>query len=717
VRDVSSGILTAIVSLAYTLSCAALIFSGPLSYGLSVGVAASLIAMATCMLATALLGPFPRAIAGVDGNAAAVLAAMAAAMALSLGQSGTPPGPQLVTVMAAIAIATLCTAMLLAFLGFVRGARWVRIIPYPVMGGFIAAVGWLLVVGSVRVATGMPATAANAAGLTHGTPLAQLIATVALAAALIVAARRIVSAAAISLVLVAAVAIGDTVLGLLPGGLHAAAAAGWFPLANDRAGWSLWYLNLNLHDIAWPAIWQVWPEIVTVAAISTITILINATAFELVSQTDADLDAQLRADGIGNIASLVLGGFVGYFALARSVLNVRLGAKGRLSGYTVAAIGAALVFAGSSIGRYVPVYLLAGLLLYIGYTMLDTWIVKTRRPLPALEWVALLIIVVVIVSFGFFYGIIAGLVACTAIFAFNYSRTTAIASVQSGAQYRSTLVRSPSEFAALVEHGDEIRAIALHGFLFFAVADRLYRRFLDTVIDGKARFAILDFSRVNGIDAAAATSFVKMARAADRADVAIAFAAMSDGVARQWAAAAGPLDDGVKRFTDLDHAMEWGEDQLIERYATVPGDDPTLRGWLETEFGDAGVAARLVAVLQRREIAAGETLCREGEAADSMFFIESGHIGIVVRRDDGSMQRLRSLGEHTMLGEMGLYRQTPRSASAVAEKPSVVFELTREAFANIERADPELAGTIHRTIVRTLSDRLSFQNVLLSRHV
>lgn len=716
-RDVASGILTAIVSLAYTLSCAALIFAGHLSYGLSTGVTASLIAMTTCMLVNALLSPFPRVIAGVDGNAAAVLAAMTAAMAVEFERSGTAPGPALVTVMAAIAVATLCTAVLLAFLGAIRGARWIRLIPYPVMGGFIAAVGWLLVVGSVRVATGMPATLANAGALTHGVPLAQLVATVALAAALIVAAKRIVSAAAVSIILVLAGAIGDVVLNLLPGGLPAAQTAGWFPLAGDRGGWTFWYLNLNVHDILWPSVWHMWPEIVAVVAISTITILINASAFELVSQDDVDLDTQLRADGVGNFAALLLGGYVGYFALARSVLNVRLGAKGRISGATVAVIGAALVFGGSTIGRFVPVYLLAGLLLYVGYTMLDTWVVKTRRTLPAPEWAALVFIVVVCVNFGFFYGIIAGLVCCTAIFAYNYSRTTAVASVRSGAHYRSTLVRSPEEFAALVAHGDEIRAIALHGFLFFAVADRLYRRFLDTVGDGKTNYAILDFSRVVGIDGAAATSFVKMARAAARAEVTMCFAAMGEGVAKHWRAAADRLDDAIEHFTDLDHAMEWCEDAIIARHAAPPLGDPDLRRWLESELGDAGLASRLVAALQRRDVAAGETLCIEGEPADSMFFIESGHIAIVVRREDGSSQRLRSLGERTMLGEMGLYRGAPRSASAIAEKPSIVFELTREAFTNIERADPELAGAIHRSIVRELSDRLSFQNVLLSRHV
>ena len=716
VRDAISGALTSIVSLAYSLSCAALIFSGPLAYGLAFGITASLIAMAVCALATALLSPFRNAIAGVDGNAAAVLSTMAAAMAVQLQHDDVSSGAALVTILAAIAIATICTAVVLGVLGALRAARWVRFVPYPVMGGFIAAVGWLLVVGSVRVATGIPADFAHAAALARPPQVFQVLATFAFAITLIVIVKRTLPAIALTIVLVAGTVIGDVVLALLPGGLQGAAAAGWFPLAGDRNGWMPWYLDTGVHAIAWPVIAQSWPLIATVVMVSVITILINATAFELVSKTDVDLDGQLRADGVGNVASVLLGGMVGYFALARSVVNFRLGATGRASGFTVAIAGAALVFAGSSVGRYVPTYLLAGLLLYVGYTMLDTWIVKTRPTLPRLEWIALLLIVAINVFFGFLYGIVAGLVACTAIFAFNYGRTTAVSFLRTGARYRSTLERSPEELAALVEHGEDIHVILLQGFLFFATADRLFRSFRETVIEGGARYAILDFSRVTGLDGAAATSFVKIARAATRSEVTLVFAAMEESVARQWAPASDHLDDSIPHFADIDHAMEWCENRLIERFAAPHAQPPPLSAWLHREFGDEKLAERLLASMQRKELAEGETLCVEGEAAESMFFIESGHVGISVRRDDGAMHRLRSLGERTMLGEMGLYRRVMRSASAIAEKPSVVFELTRESFSTIESSDPELASAIHRAIVRALSDRLSFQNIRIAHH-
>lgn len=47
------------------------------------------------------------------------------------------------------------------------------------------------------------------------------------------------------------------------------------------------------------------------------------------------------------------------------------------------------------------------------------------------------------------------------------------------------------------------------------------------------------------------------------------------------------------------------------------------------------------------------------------------------------------------LGEMGLYRSSVRSASVIAERPSIVHVLTREIFERVERDDPVLAAAFH----------------------
>ena len=67
-----------------------------------------------------------------------------------------------------------------------------------------------------------------------------------------------------------------------------------------------------------------------------------------------------------------------------------------------------------------------------------------------------------------------------------------------------------------------------------------------------------------------------------------------------------------------------------------------------------------------------------------------------------------------MLGEMGLYRHVARSASVVAEEDTTVFAFDRAALEQLEREAPSLALAFHATIVKMLSDRLSFENSLLS---
>jgi sulfate permease, SulP family len=677
-------------------------------------VTAALAAMSLCALAVALLSPFPRAIAGPDGNVAAVLAAMAAAVAAELSRNGATGDTILVTVLCSLTLATAITGAALFALGELRAARWVRFIPYPVMGGYIAAVGWLLVVGAIRVDTGISVNLGHLWALLQPSALVPILVAVAFAVAILVATARVPHAVGLAVVLIAAVVLADSTFAFLPGGLQGAAARGWFLDYSGQRSWMPWFFDGPAGAISWTAIAQSGAEIVTVVLISTLTILINATAYEIDARTDVDLDRELRADGIANLASAAAGGFAGYFSLTRTLLNTRLGANGRASGIAVAVIGAAILASGARIIEIVPKFVLAGLLLYLGITMLDRWVVKTRPRLPPLEYAALLLIVIVNVWLGFLPGLIVGLVVGTSLFAFNYSRVAVISQTRTGAEFRSGLMRSAEEESVLAEHGREIRVFVLQGFLFFGMADRLYRTIRAHAIDDGARFVILDFARIVGIDSAAASSFVKIARAADRAGVQIVFTSMDERVAHQWIAASEGTDHDIEHFGDLDYAMEWCENHLIERYDGRSAADVTLRAWLAAELGSDALANALASYLQPLELARGETLCREGEAADSMFFVESGRIGIVMAHADGTAARLRSLGARSILGEMGLYRNALRSASAIAERASVVYVLTRESLQTLERADPGLAIAFHGAIVRELSERLAHQNVQIA---
>jgi sulfate permease, SulP family len=56
-----------------------------------------------------------------------------------------------------------------------------------------------------------------------------------------------------------------------------------------------------------------------------------------------------------------------------------------------------------------------------------------------------------------------------------------------------------------------------------------------------------------------------------------------------------------------------------------------------------------------------------------MHFIVEGRIGVMVEMEDGTSIRVRSLGSHTTIGEMGLITRQLRSATIQAELNSVLY--------------------------------------------
>ncbi|HET7448445.1 MAG TPA: cyclic nucleotide-binding domain-containing protein [Methyloceanibacter sp.] len=96
---------------------------------------------------------------------------------------------------------------------------------------------------------------------------------------------------------------------------------------------------------------------------------------------------------------------------------------------------------------------------------------------------------------------------------------------------------------------------------------------------------------------------------------------------------------------------------------------------MEQALRNAAFAEDLTAICERLETRKGEIIASQGDAADSMHFVVEGRVGIIVRLDDGRSVRVRSLGPHTTIGEMGLITRQSRSATVQAEADSVLYGL------------------------------------------
>ena len=159
-RDLFAGLSAAVISIAYGLSFATLIFAPPLNPWLAYGIAATFITSAIGAAFVAVRSSIPFAIAAPDGATSAVTATLAATVAERLIENG-PPDDLLAPVMIVLALAMALTGVLLFGLGLARAGGAIRFIPYPVIGGFLSATGWLMVSGAVHVITDQRLTRAS----------------------------------------------------------------------------------------------------------------------------------------------------------------------------------------------------------------------------------------------------------------------------------------------------------------------------------------------------------------------------------------------------------------------------------------------------------------------------------------------------------------------------------------------------------------------------
>ena len=706
--DVFAGTICSILSIAYCLSYAALIFTGPLEHLLSYGVAVTFLSAAVGGSIVALRSSLPFAVAGPDSNISVVLAALVATVVQRVVADG---GADLLKpTLVALCSATAITGLLLCVLGFTRAGRAIRFVPYPVIGGFLGATGWLMITGAIRVVANQRPALANIGGFLDAAIAAKLAAGLIVAMTLFIALRRSKSPFVLPGVLLAAIAATYLFLFLTGSQLVAAQAEGWMFRPQPMAGLISPWQPGALRGFSWTAVPALAGDLLAVMFVTIITLVLNTTGIEIATRTEANIERDLKVLGLANIATAALGGYVSCTSLSRSMLVRMAGATSRISGLTVAAISAAVLVVDPGFLGYVPKYVLAGLLFYLGGGLVYQWIIRSSRQLLRLEYLSLIAIALLIINMGFIAGVLIGVVIGCATFALSASRVNAIKFSFDGSEYRSSLDRGAYEQSLLADHGREIQGMALQSYLFFGSANRLYQYVKALLVQQpNCRFLIFDFRRVTGIDSSATQSFAQIKQAATDAGARIVLVNLTQELERAFRAARFISDD-ITVAPDLDRALESCENAILEAHRAHGSETRSLRAWLSEALGDPQLADRLAEYCRRLEVRAGDIIARQGDAAAAMHFILEGRVGIIVDLPQGRSMRVRSLGRHTTVGEMGLITRSPRSATIQAEAASVLYELDTEAFERIKREHPALSQALLAYVVRVMAERLSFAN-------
>jgi sulfate permease, SulP family len=705
-RNVGGGLAASLLSLAYCFSYGAFIFAGPLRPFLSQGVAAALMTAAVTAIIIALTSGFRSAVAGPDSNTTALLAAMMAVLAPTL--SAMEPNAALALAMSALAVATLLTGLALFLLGWMQFGKLVRFIPYPVVAGFLAATGWLMVSGAVNMTSGVPLSWPTLPLLAEHNALVALATTSVWAAALwfltaywkhpLVLPAALVGVtlathAALAILSLPEDLVTSAIMFSLPGDTHPI-----FP-----------FLTGELMQVDWPALAPAAGDMIAVAVLAILSILLNSTSIELATKVDIDLDRELRVHGVANIASAFAGGFVGHISVSRTLVSIAAGGGSRLVGIVVGLVALAVLISGTGVISLIPRFILAGLLMQLGARLIWDWAVHSRRSLPLLDWLVIVAIVLITSNFGFLQALLFGMLAGCVIFAVDVSRIRVIRHQFGLDERSSSLVRSRGETAFLAERGGQVQVLQLSGYLFFGSAYSVLERVAALATERRLQEVIFDFSGVTGIDSSAGASFAKIRELLKTHGVRQAMVAMSP-LAASILSTRASLDESVRCPDNLDTALEESEEAILATSEVAVGLHRSMVDWLTEVIGAREPAQSLFEHMTPAPRDSGSYLCRQGDPTDSLLFIERGPVSVTLEMGDQAPLRVRVFGAHTLVGEVGFFLDAPRSANLLAAPSAIVWSLSHQAFDEFVRASPEQALTLTTYVIRLQSERLTFAN-------
>ncbi|MBF0155312.1 MAG: SLC26A/SulP transporter family protein [Magnetococcales bacterium] len=707
-----SGLMIGIDNIGSSLAVASLLFSGALASGLQLGI--QVLLLSSVIMAVGLRSAQPNAIGLVQETGIAILSAALVAMSGRLDYMGE--GARVATALAIIGGASLVTGVVCVVVGWLRLGGFARFIPFPVVAGFLAGSGWMLVEGSLTMLAG---TGANSDGhpvllhrLAQWDTFSKVGVAFLFAGGLTVLLRRFSHPMILPGYLLASGAVFYLVLFL--GGLdpEQVRQAGWLPqtMAHSTAAVSLGWTSLPAL-IVWPEVFVALPSVLSVALLNLLGTLLNSSGLELATGRELDANHELKVTGVANLLVSPFGGASGFMGLGVTLLSEKMGATTRWTGVAAAvATALGLLFAGPLIG-VMPVFLTSGIVLFLGLELLQEWLVITWRSLPHTEWVVVLLVVLVTAAAGFINGLALGVAVAMVLFVVNYARLPVLRSVTSGAEQRSSVDRSLEATHYLQKHGDSIVLLQIHGYLFFgstvAIVDWIVQRIAATG-GSPLRYVILDMRRVQGADSSAMACFAKIRKLAEGSGFLVFFSQLSADLVYLFKhSGLGFAEGGVFSLEpDMDHALERCETHLLANSPKSLLVDAELQHHFETIIGLHPRIPDMVKIMDRLSFSADVPLIRRGDLADSFYFLESGSVRISVTLPDGRLLRLRTMTSGAIVGDVGVCLGQVRTADVVADRTVVAYRLSVTTLEYLEKQDPDLAILFHRLLARALAEKV-----------
>ena len=405
--DLFGGVTAGIVALPLALAFGIQAF-GAVPDGASIGAYVGLTGAMLLGFFAALFGGTHSQISGPTGPMTVVTATL-------ITGAWTSSGGNLSEVLLSMALAAIFCGLFQILFGLIKIGKYVRYIPYPVLSGFMSGIGVIIILqqiypligqskgGSmIDLLVGLP----EAFGSVSLTALLLGLGTVAIIYLFPLITKKVPSTL-VALIVMTVVSLfinmeGVATIGEIPSGLPVPFFA--------KEGMSLAGINWATVLVA-----AIIPGL-TLAGLGSIDTLLTSVVADNITKTKHNSNRELIGQGIGNAVAGLFCGLPGAGATMRTVVNVKSGGRTQLSGMVHAILLLAIMLGLGSVVKYVPLSVLAGILLTVGWGIIDFKGFKDLVKIPRADAVVLIVVFLVTVFVDLLTAVGIGMVIACVLF-------------------------------------------------------------------------------------------------------------------------------------------------------------------------------------------------------------------------------------------------------------------------------------------------------------
>ena len=706
IPGISTGLVIGIVDVIFTISLAVLIFAGNASPYVANGIGLILLGGIPPLLLINSLSSYKGNMTCGQDAPTAILAVIAAGIMQNIPSSS--PRERFVTIVALIVLTTLLTGLCFLLLGYFKLGSLVRVLPYPVISGFLAGTGWMLVTGGIRVMSGVSFRFTDPGKLFQPDIFLHWAPGLVFAFFMLLTLNRFKHSMLLPGLLIGTVVLFYGVVLFTQTSLPTLSAQGWLlgPFTNANLWQPLHFSDMAL--IHWDSILAHADGMASVIIISVVTFLLNASGIELIVRQDYDLNHELRVTGLGNILGGLMGNIISFHDLTDTTINHKIAKGSRLCSWVTAAVFITPFLFGAAVLSYIPKITLGTILILFGFSFLYEWIYRAWFNFSKLEYGVILLILSAIAAFGFLQGVGLGIVAALGLFTINYSRISVTKQALTGAELESRYARSPHQRRILKEQGGKILVLQLQGFIFFGTAYQLLEQVRSRIKQPdltRLQFLIFDFAKVDGLDSTAMLSFSKIKQILQERNITILITGPSAEVLDQLEKGRFVSKDSDTAYSDLDHGLEWVENRILQERSERQEHTLSLKDLFYQLSDDETHLLELFDFLEKKELKTNDYLMRQEDEPDHVYFIESGQVTVQLEYPDKPAQRLSTMTSGHVIGELGFYLGQKHTAAIIADEPTTLYLLSATSLAGMEKRSPEVASYFHQLIIILLAEK------------